>query len=199
MFPSKHDWQEFTSGDNLASKVRWINIGVDYDGRQPHDDSQVPAPGTGGAQLGHGTAMLSLIGGATLGVAKQIRPIVVRMPRRTASGGGANPLDWLDGISAVNDDVQTTTSNTQAIMLMAIFLDRRIDLTSTDGIDYTEPFVTQMNAHLNQLINKGVLPVTGSGNGMKVRGISRLLKFNQYVSSVPRLAEWASRLTRGSS
>ncbi|KAH8891558.1 hypothetical protein GQ53DRAFT_823579 [Thozetella sp. PMI_491] len=159
---------EFTAGDNLASKARWINIGVDYDGRQPQDDSQVPAAGTQGPGLGHGTAMLSLVGGATVGVAKQIKPIIVRMPRRRPEGGGANALDYLDGVSAVNDDVQSTGSSvTQAILLMAFFLDRTIYLTSTDGVDFADPFVKQFNTHLNQLINKRVLPVTGSGNQAK--------------------------------
>jgi hypothetical protein len=131
-------------------------------------------PGEQGPQLGHGTAMLSLVAGAKVGVAKQIRPILVRMPRRRKEGGGVNPLDYLDGISAVNDDVQSSTRNTQAILLMAFFLDRTTDLTSRlqDNIDFAEPYVKQMNVHLDQLINKGVLPVTGSGNQHKVSASS---------------------------
>ena len=56
--------------------MRWIQVGKDYDGEEREDDS----PSSTHNQC-HGTAMLSLAAGKTLGVGKLIVPVIVRMPK----------------------------------------------------------------------------------------------------------------------
>lgn len=81
-------------GENIAQKVRWIKFGGD---QQPSDDSSLTEDRTGGK--GHGTCMLSKIAGNLYGVAKKAKPVLVRVSRN------ANKEHWLDGLSAITDDL----------------------------------------------------------------------------------------------
>lgn len=148
------------------------------DSPQPNDDSQTSLDGSG-SHKAHGTSMLSLVAGKTVGVAKNIDPILVRFPRSSVEHfGGQTPEDWLRGISKIYDDLgkQVTLSiSTTAIVLMATYWPRsafrqknnaRDDIRGPDGnyIDESAGFEISAGQMLKELISRGALVVTGSGN-----------------------------------
>lgn len=97
--------QEF---DLIRSKADWILLGEEHE--QAKDDCKE-----------HGTPMLSLVAGKTVGVAKNIKPIIVRMPCRLDHRGvkrGMQGADWIDGLSAINDQLD---GSTPTVVLMAVF------------------------------------------------------------------------------
>jgi len=100
--------QEFAN-DKLLSRthnIRWIHVGTDFDGRTPEDDAYTHVdPSEKGGLHAHGTAMLSLVAGNTLGIAKRANVVIVRMPRRSRTGGNHSPEDFLDGLQAISDDI----------------------------------------------------------------------------------------------
>ncbi|KAK2808540.1 hypothetical protein FQN50_004571 [Emmonsiellopsis sp. PD_5] len=173
---AKRDHEEFTQGENIANKMRWIHVGLDYDGQTHQDDSSTPAPGFTlpmGAQSpkSHGTCMLSRVGGFKNGVAKKVSPVVVRVPRRHQFGGGARITDYLEGVSTVLDDVGT--QGKRAILLMAFYYPRINPITNLplfrdfEGRDDSDGFRIRLRDLLRELIRRGVYPVTGAGNGGK--------------------------------
>ncbi len=153
--------QEFTQGDNIASKIQWIFVGTDEDGTNSEDDSSIPKGGYGPGKA-HGTAMLSLVTGATVGVSKRVQPVLVRVPRRQPSGGGTKPEDWLEGVSKVNDVFTTQSTVSRAVLLMAFYYPRTTFMIG--DVDYSLGFRTRMAALLQSLAQKGVVLVTGTGN-----------------------------------
>ncbi|KAK3368019.1 hypothetical protein B0H63DRAFT_565848 [Podospora didyma] len=176
------------AGDNpefawARQNVEWLHIGQDtYPSvltTQPEDDSQREKIPNGG----HGTAMLSIVLGDTLGVAKRAKPYLVRLPRRNILGG-FTPEDFLEGVGRVSDEL--TSSGLGAVVLMAIFWpleqfvrrDRtgmpvRLDVDDPGGgppipgptIDESFGFDTRLKSLIENIISKGGIPVTGSGNG----------------------------------
>ncbi|WEW61610.1 hypothetical protein PRK78_007101 [Emydomyces testavorans] len=157
---------EFTMGENIASKVRYIHVHPDFDGRTPEDDSSLLPDRWSGKS--HGTCMLSRIGGHLFGVAKKINPIVVRVPRRHP-GGFPEYEDYLDGVARVNDDIGDMKK--KAVLNMSWLVYRHNEhggLTfpspKDPKVDNSDMFRTRLRDLLKVLIRKGVLPVTGSGN-----------------------------------
>ncbi|KAI0835867.1 peptidase S8/S53 domain-containing protein [Hypoxylon sp. FL0890] len=164
------DHKEF---DAIREKVEWIHVGQDIGGGNANDDSSTD-PSTDpdnryNVGKAHGTAMLSLVTGAQVGVSKGAKPYLVRMPRRiipkgtsgNRSGQSTNE-DWLEGISKVNDHLAGRCSETRAILLLAIFIPR--SSFRRDGKDCSAGFDARMRFLLNDLVSKGVLPITGAGN-----------------------------------
>lgn len=86
----------------VRDKARWIFVGPDRNGNQPtRTDSR-----NRNFEY-HGTAMLSLVAGATLGIAKKITPILVRLPGALIIrdeqdleqfAGSFTPEDWLSAL-----------------------------------------------------------------------------------------------------
>ena len=126
--------------------MRWIKVGGD---QQPSDDSSVTEDGTGGK--GHGTCMLSKVAGNLYGVAKKANPVLVRVPR------GASPQDYLDGLSAITDDLETRTDKgAKSVLVMPFYYP-----PDTVGPGW----MRLARIHLRWHASQGILPVAGSGNG----------------------------------
>lgn len=125
--------------------MRWIKVGGD---QQPSDDSSVSEDGTGGK--GHGTCMLSKVAGDVYGVAKKVNPVLVRVPRF------ANKEDWLDGLSAITDDLGARSDKgAKSVLSMSFYYPP----------DQVSPaWVRMARIHLRWHASQGILPVAGSGN-----------------------------------
>ncbi|KFY94278.1 hypothetical protein V500_03359 [Pseudogymnoascus sp. VKM F-4518 (FW-2643)] len=129
------------------------------------DDSQTDPANiirSGGA---HGTAMLSLITGKTLGVSKLVAPTIVRVPRRVirqGAMGGATFEDYIEGLGKICDDLTTTSTVVKGLLLMSLAFPRDQFLRS--GFDESAGFSGRMQALLANIITKGILPITGAGN-----------------------------------
>ncbi|OTA53054.1 hypothetical protein K449DRAFT_402198 [Hypoxylon sp. EC38] len=158
--------------DRIRNQVEWIHVGQDIGGGNANDDSGTdpnPDPNLR-YDLGkaHGTGMLSLVTGAQMGVSKGVKPYLVRVPRRAVpsdtNGQFGQPTneDWLEGISKVNDHLAGKSKETRAILLLAIHIPRSMFMR--DGIDKSDGFAARMRFLLKDLVSKGVLPVTGTGN-----------------------------------
>ncbi|KAF6823680.1 hypothetical protein CMUS01_10593 [Colletotrichum musicola] len=170
------DHPEFTEGDNIAAKTEFLFVGNDYDGKQHRDDS--------GAKLGgacdpekcnpHGTSMLSVLAGANLGIAKKVKPIVVRAPRRHEDGSGASPEDWLETLVVIHNLFPNESEMTLAIVSMSwtysllkykrSWMGTNPQSTDQEVAESFELFKTRLRAILRNLIRKGLFVVTGSGN-----------------------------------
>lgn len=162
--------QEF---DLIRDKAEWIHVGKDFNqvnGVNNENDCQVdrrdPSERSDTMQKAHGTSMLSAASGLSKGVSKKVKPILVRMPQRSPSGGGFTMTDFLDGLQKVADYYPDETSNTRAILLLAIYYPGdEIKLAWDKGVD---SFAEEVYARLKQIIAKGFLPVAGSGNNAAV-------------------------------
>lgn len=152
------DFQEFTSGANIAGKDRWIFVEKDYDGSEPKNDV-----------LQHGTCMLSKVAGFRYGSAKNIKPVIVRAAARTGPNAvTVRPENYLEGVAKVLDDVGT--HGKKAILSMSWFYPRKVEghWTFPDPEDKQKDgslgFQIRLRMLLRELVNKGVSPITGSGN-----------------------------------
>ncbi|KAI1090773.1 peptidase S8/S53 domain-containing protein [Rostrohypoxylon terebratum] len=158
--------------DKVRGNVEWIHVGEDVGGGHAEDDSSVdPAQGNTGGK-GHGTAMLSLVTGKTLGISKGVKPYIIRMPRRHIPGplqegrpGHATNEDWLEGVSRVNDHLAERIRTAKAITLLAFHIPQRS--FHRNGVDHSAGFDARMRFLLMDLVRKGALPITGSGNAFK--------------------------------
>jgi hypothetical protein len=139
--------QEF---DLIRDRARWIQVGT---GDQVAEDDCKE----------HGTAMLSLVAGATLGVAKNINPVIVRMPCR-GRFVAFEPPDWIDALSKIAEDLDASKLS---VVLMASSWGKeyfphpdksRPDLEAMVG------FEARQKALLDDMVSKGAVLVTGSGN-----------------------------------
>ncbi|KAI2607948.1 peptidase S8/S53 domain-containing protein [Hypoxylon sp. NC1633] len=159
------DHKEFR---HVAHNVEWLHVGQDLDGRNAEDDSATDPEHKFTTAAAHGTSMLSLVTGASLGVSKGVKPILVRVPRRIipAPGrgpyGGATDEDYLEGISKVCDHITGISTETRAILLLALHFPRKRFMRN--GEDKSIGFTSRLHFLLKDLISKGVLPITGSGN-----------------------------------
>ena len=94
-------------------KVTWLHPGTDLSGpglTNPEDDSYTPLdPTVVPSRSSHGTAMLSLVAGKTLGVAKKANIVLARLPRRRRdyAAGDFTPEDWLDGLVKISSHILT--------------------------------------------------------------------------------------------
>ncbi|KAF3807936.1 hypothetical protein GCG54_00007672 [Colletotrichum gloeosporioides] len=174
------DHIEFTLRDNVASKTEFIFIGEDFDGQQNRDDSNIQQNGECASPVhckAHGTAMLSIIAGANIGIAKKVKPIMVRVPRRQKKGGGASPEQWLSALSAVDDAIPDQSATTRAILCMAqghqsenfrrdwVMQNKgKVQDAEKEAFEQWARFRLRMHRILTSLIAKGVFIVTGSGN-----------------------------------
>jgi hypothetical protein len=116
---------------------------------------------------GHGTAMLSIVAGSKLGVAKRVTPILARVPRGIRGVLSITAEDWLRNLKAINDDLDKHHFNIRgqpasAVVLMAIYYPRR--LWVVDGVDNSLAVAKQWAAVLSSMVEKGAILVTGSGN-----------------------------------
>ena len=165
----------------------------------------------------HGTAMLSLVAGDSLGVAKNknVKPILVRMPRRYFEGGNWTPHDWLHGLDMINNRLGTAVvgpdAPLKAIVLLAeawiptAFIKRKpgtgdYDLDEDGKTVYTyDAWVARVREILVEMASKGALIVTGSGND-RVTGINgwpaMFARENAGTAPVPMLVAAAISLDR---
>ncbi|KAG9245465.1 peptidase S8/S53 domain-containing protein [Calycina marina] len=141
---------EFTQ---IASKASWLFAGDDT----THGDNHHSA---------HGTCMLSKAAGNTLGVARDIKPIIVKV---------ALPFDagrYLQGVNMVSEAVGEGSGNTRAVLLMAWWYARG----QTEGT-VNDEWIAEITELLNSLTRRGVLCVTGSGNGVNIAGSPNTVAF----------------------
>lgn len=186
------DHGEFTNPANkIQSRAEWLYIDDDSDvdnAGRPEDDSGLPIGGISNGGKAHGTSMLSIIAGASVGVAKQVNPILVRMPRRLKSGGGATNEDWLRGVSKVLDDVNTkfpredptVQQDARVVLLMALYWPAFVVLTAENPTRAESGgFAARLYALLRQLAKRGVVITCGTGNqglvSAPVNGSTRLI------------------------
>lgn len=86
--------QEFTKGKNIASKVQWLFPNPDLV-NTPGDDEQA-----------HGTGVLCKVTGDQFGIAKDIKPVVVRVGPR----GKTTADQYLNSVQQVLNDVRAKTA-----------------------------------------------------------------------------------------
>ncbi|PGH19191.1 hypothetical protein AJ80_04162 [Polytolypa hystricis UAMH7299] len=162
------DHQEFTDGDNIASKTEFMFVGQDYDGQNHRDDSGVPLGGICESLYcnPHGTGMLGMVAGANLGLAKKAKTWMVRVPRRQKKGGGNTPEDFLQGVSMVNDVFSDDSGVTRAILSLSwtYWLELYQKGSGEDSEEAFKLWQRRLYDLLTSLIRKGVFVVTGSGN-----------------------------------
>ncbi|KAI9759243.1 MAG: hypothetical protein M4579_002452, partial [Chaenotheca gracillima] len=132
------DNKEFTSGSNIASRVRWLYANSKID--QPGDNA-----------LFHGTCMLSKACGDQFGVAKKINPVVVRVPQFSASAE-----DYLDGVQAAYDDYVSQGLKNAALSLSWVYP------KGTPGAP--QPWVDRLEVLLKNCVGHGLLPVPVDGH-----------------------------------
>lgn len=99
--------------------------------------------------------MLSKIGGVTYGVAKSITPIMT-----TFNYDNYVSENFLDGLSMIYDDVITRNKPENSILSMSLnfVLDGN---QASDSKQVSNAFIQRMGFFLQQLINTGVVVVTG--------------------------------------
>lgn len=114
--------------------------------------------------------MLALIAGPNVGVAKKVKPYVVRVPRRKQNGGGSKPDDWLAGVAKVLDRFDKPSKTTLAILNLSWSWDEdTYERHPLKGDDDFLRFRNRLADLLNRLVENGVFVVTGSGNNFIVR------------------------------
>lgn len=94
--------------------------------------------------------MLSKVAGDAYGVAKKASPVLVRVPRF------ANKEDWLDGLSAITDDLEARSDKgAKSVLSMSFYYPP----------DQVSPgWLRMARTHLRWHASQGILLVTGSGN-----------------------------------
>ena len=111
--------------------------------------------------------MLGMVVGKGLGVSKKVTPVVVRVPRKSEFGRGANAEHFLEGVSMVNDAIKGDSAKTRAILSLSWYYDQTLFASEVDDTIVEGAFeLWQIRLYrlLTNLIKKGVFVVTGSGN-----------------------------------
>lgn len=110
----------------------------------------------------HGTSMLSLVAGINAGVAKNIDPIIVRMPCR-GKFVAMKGADYIDGLSMVNDELDESSPT---VVLMAVYWTTRWFKGPNGEVSdvYWQGFFSRYLELLESLASKGAILVTGTGN-----------------------------------
>jgi hypothetical protein len=143
----------------IRDRVRWIQVGQGDEAAENDCKS-------------HGTAMLSLVVGRTVGVAKNIDPVIVRMPCRIEPNpqpnnpdqtkkGVMKPAEWIAALGMINDDYDGTGP---AVVLMAEYW-QRLHFRDEYGDPNWDGFAIRHKALLTSLASKGAVLITGTGNG----------------------------------
>jgi len=142
--------QEFA---HIRDRVKWIQIGT---GDQAAEDDC----------KSHGTSMLSLVVGETVGVSKNADPIVVRMPCR-GLGKAMQGHEWIDGLGMINDDLAKKTSEAggiaPSVVLMSVYWTPKFFPGANSQADM-DGFTLRYKPLLDSLAEKGAILITGSGN-----------------------------------
>lgn len=126
----------------------------------------------------HGTTMLGLVAGAHLGVAKNVKPYLVRIPRRHPWGGKSKPTDWLEGVSRVLDKHKEDSKTTVSILCLAWYWTESQYTKQNDDseLDFAA-YRHRLAVLIELLVKRGVFVVTGSGNQPHVSIHSDLYNF----------------------
>jgi hypothetical protein len=115
----------------------------------------------GAGKPGHGSCMLTRAAGHKYGVAKKIDPVIVRVP-----SFHFGMEYWMQGLKHILNDVG---DGKRAVLLMALYWPRKTDggdfvFKGIDGSDGYDTIRQKLGDLLRKLIEKGVTPVTGTGN-----------------------------------
>lgn len=122
--------------------------------------------------------MLGFVAGKTLGAARKVTPHVMRMPRKTLRGGGISMEVYLEVLANAADLMEADTDGaTAGVVLLASYYplnefyrkkgggSSSTVLVNGQPIDQSFGFELRHYVILKQMIDKGFLVVTGSGNG----------------------------------
>ena len=139
----------------IRDQVRWLPTNA------VRDD------GRNGREEYHGTAMLSLVAGQRLGVAKNVNPVIVRLPGVTFTQVGSStvrsgfsPQDWIEGLSRINDDLgKDPVRWASCVVLLAQYFPRSMFENNNPG-----SWTTRAHGLIRDMISKGAVVVTGSSN-----------------------------------
>ncbi|KAF7557904.1 hypothetical protein G7Z17_g214 [Cylindrodendrum hubeiense] len=188
--------------DLIRDRLDWIIKVKDFDGVERQDDSRQDLDQQM-ARACHGTSMLSLVAGKTLGVVKHINPHIARLPRLQRNGGGIfRPDDFIETLSGINDRITADPSgDSTGILLLAHYFQRsffyrlrgdkskRVLDLPVDAIDESFGFEYRLYDLLQDITDKGVLVITGSGNvaGSTIDGWPQNYGKTNAVSSLPEL------------
>ena len=161
--------------DDFDGPARQDDSGTDVDGKCRTEDGKV-----------HGTSMLGFVTGRHLGLSKNVEPWLVRMPRRNPNGKGSTPYDWIRGLSMINQRITERSETTQAVVLLSWLYDFRT--LRGRGREFLLAWEEDLFNEINNLIEKGVFVVTGSGNNEEVSsrlgGPARLGFFSALTKSL---------------
>lgn len=144
--------------NKLDQDAGWIFVGPDKSGRLPlKDDTKNQR------NVFHGTNMLSLLLGETLGVAKRASPIVVRLPgSRLDSNGNAvetfTPEDLLTALGKVNDQLPAREGDADAPASCVVLLAHHYPSATIE-----ERWALQVWSLLEEMKKRGAILVTGQG------------------------------------
>lgn len=155
--------EEFTRS---ANRVRWLPDGVTQgDGWNWHGTFMALEPPHSeplSVLTYNSIAMLGTVAGTRLGVAKNVNPVIVRL-------GASHPTspfshsEWVSGLAEVNADLGANSDVTTAIVLLATEIPRTAFTTNGAQGDAL-PFQIQLWNIMKSMVEKGAIPVTGSGN-----------------------------------
>ncbi|KAH7120544.1 hypothetical protein EDB81DRAFT_914184 [Dactylonectria macrodidyma] len=161
--------------DLIRDRFDWVIKVPDWDGQSRQDDSYTDLDGNA-ILSSHGTSMLSLVAGKSLGVAKNINAHIARLPRKKRAGMGFTPEDYLETLSEVNDRMSGDGATASGVLLLAQMYQRQFFLRlkgdgstaplTIDGATFDESFGFEWRLHtlLQQIMDKGTIVVTGAGN-----------------------------------
>ena len=135
---------------NIRNRAAWLYPRTDL----------VNAPGEG-TVTGHGTCMLSKIGGQMGGVATAINPIVVRVP--STGEGGDGSLDFVLGFLEVWRDYRARKAAGTVNPIRGAIVNFSSNIKGPNA-DFPLATADLMKNVINQLIDEGIFVVTGSGN-----------------------------------
>ena len=146
----------------VRDKTQWIFINAN-----PESDDTPPESKTdqmNGSFNYHGSAMLSLVTGKTVGVAKRVKPIVVRLPVHWTQDRNGNPLyqgytkeNWIDALGRVLDNLgEKHQDQATSVVLLATYFPAS-SLVEPGG------FLTRAWNQIEELAKRGAVVVTGSG------------------------------------
>ena len=146
--------------------ARFLTV-PDFDGELREDDSQQPEIPVGNVDIGHGTCMLSRIGGHIFGVAKKIAPIIARVPPERWTGGAVAHEEYLEALKRVDQDMG---DGKKAIVNISWLIQRRefgkwaFPRKDDESVDDSEWFEEAIHEVLVSIIKKGGYVFAGSGN-----------------------------------
>jgi hypothetical protein len=139
--------------------------------------------------------MLGMVAGWKLGIAKRVKPILVRVPRRRDTGHGATAEDYLAGVGKLIDIFAESSQSTRAIVSLSWNFNQERYIGGLGGtpsdpvfgptfeLDALFPYwQMRLQDLLKSLVERGFFVVTGSGNEVVVR------------STVPRFHTWVLTL-----